>query len=101
TNQTAVMIASKEAGETYPVRVIEWRAAEGHPRTVRTHLPLRAVLEATVREELMGEPVSPTDPLTPLLVLPEDGLVASRAIRRASWYADHVRKGVDSRGANG
>jgi hypothetical protein len=51
--------------------------------------------------ELRGEPVSPSDDASPLLVLPEEGLVVSRDIRKASIYAGSVRNGIHTRGANG
>lgn len=100
-NQTALMVAAKEEGETYPVPVVEWARAAGHPRSVPTSLALEAVLGMTSQVELRGEPVSTRDPASPLIVLPEEGLIASRDLRRPSWYAQHVREGINTRGANG
>lgn len=100
-NQTALMIAAKEDGETFPVPVVEWTRLPGQPRTVPTALALDAVLGMTNRVVLRGEPVSPRDPVSPFVVLPEGGLVASRDIRQQSWYAQHVREGINTRGANG
>jgi hypothetical protein len=101
TNQTALMIAEKEDGESFPVPVVEWSKLAGKPRSIPTSLGLDAVLEMTGRVELRGEPVSPRDGASPLVVLPEEGLRASRDIRKASFYADHVRNGIHTRGANG
>jgi len=100
-NQTALMIAAKEQGETFPVPVVEWSKLAGQPRSIPTSLGLEAVLRITGRVEMRGEPVSVRDDASPMIVLPEEGLVASRDLRRASWYAQLVREGINTRGANG
>jgi hypothetical protein len=100
-NQTALMIASKEQGDSYPVPVVEWSRAAGQPRTVPPDWDLTVVLDRTVRTEVLGEPVSPRDDASPLIVLPEEGLVASRDLREPSFYAERVREGINTRGANG
>jgi hypothetical protein len=53
------------------------------------------------RHDLAAEPVDPRDSRSPLLLLPRDALVASRPLRRVSPYLNTIRKGVDTRGANG
>jgi SAM-dependent methyltransferase len=100
-NQTALMIAAKEDGDTFPVPVVEWSKLAGQPRSIPTSLGLDAVLRMTGRLEMRGEPVSVRDIASPMIVLPEEGLVASRDLRRASWYLQQVREGVNTRGANG
>jgi SAM-dependent methyltransferase len=100
-NQTAILVAAKEEHESFPVPVVEWSKAPGHPRTIPTTLALEVVLAMTTRTEMGGEPVSARDPASPLVVLPEAGLVASRDIRHMSVYAHHVREGINTRGANG
>jgi len=100
-NQTALMIAAKEQAETFPVPVVEWSKLAGKPRSIPTSLGLEAVLRITGWVEMRGEPVSVRDDASPMIVLPEEGLVASRYLRRASWYAQLVREGINTRGANG
>ena len=100
-NQTALMVATKEEADNLPVPVVEWSKLAGHPRTIPTGLGLDAVLGMTRQTEMRGEPVSPRDVASPLVVLPEEGLEASRDIRRTSWYAQQVREGINTRGANG
>jgi len=43
----------------------------------------------------------PNDGASPLLIMPRAGLETSLAIRRRSPYLDSIRKGIDTRGANG
>jgi len=100
-NQTALMIAVKEANQSFPITVVEWSKGDGHSRSIPTSLELDAVLAMTRRTELAGEPVSPHDEATPLLVLPRPGLDATRDLRHSSFYADRVRNGIHTRGANG
>jgi len=59
------------------------------------------VREITIRRNLFAEPVDPTDEASPLLVMPRVGLEASRILRKHSPYLHSIRKGVDTRGANG
>lgn len=100
-NQTAILIASKEEHGSFPVPVVEWSKSPDQPRTIPTTLALESVLAMTTRTDMKGEPVSGRDPASPLVILPEPGLVASRDIRHMSVYAQHVREGINTRGANG
>lgn len=100
-NQTAVLIATRDGATPFPVRVLEWSGVEGRGRAIPQNESLDGVLSRTHRTEMVGEPVSLRDEASPLLVLPEDGLLASRDIRQPSPYAAVVREGINTRGANG
>jgi len=100
TNQTAVVVADRRAprrGASIPVSL--WRG--NGRRTIPTALELQQVADMTVRREYAAEPVDPLDEASPLLMMPRPGLAASRPIRRPSPYLETIRKGIDTRGANG
>lgn len=101
TNQTTLMVATKDDAESFPVSVVEWGSGVARSRAIPTSLELNAVLGMTSRTVLSGEPVSPGDAASPLLVLPRPALELTRGIRRPSYYAQHVRNGIHTRGANG
>lgn len=100
-NQTAVLIADRRPATQERVPVTRWRVPRGHGRLAAS-LELSKVSEIVeVRDDLFGEPVAPTDPASPLLIMPEDGLIASRPLRRRSPYLERIREGINTRGANG
>jgi SAM-dependent methyltransferase len=101
-NRTAVLVADKRtAGPGLgPIPVARWDAPAGQ-RTIPTDLELRQVVHLTRRRHLLGEPASPADGASPLLVMDREGLQASRPLRQPSPYADQIREGINTRGANG
>jgi SAM-dependent methyltransferase len=99
TNQTAVVVAEKRESRTDQVPVALWRGQQR--RTIPTSLELEQVVALTSRRNLFAEPVSPRDDGSPLLMMPRSALEASRSVRRPSPYLDRIRKGIDTRGANG
>lgn len=98
-NQTAVLIATPDASGTYPVDAILWLPMDSS--TIPTHTSLSEVKGMASRVELSAEPVSPPDPVSPLLMLPAEALRLSRPMRRVSPYLNDVRNGIHTRGANG
>ena len=100
TNQTAVLIAEKESADVAaPVPVSLWEGVGS--RTISTSLELDEVTRITRRRNLYAEPADPSDEASPLLMMPRAGLAASRPLRHRSVYLDTIRKGIDTRGANG
>lgn len=98
-NRTAVLIADHRDQDGL-IPVVRWEASVGN-RSVPPKATLQEVGDRTARRHLHAEPVDPSDPASPLLILPRSGLVASRAIRRQSAYLARVREGINTRGANG
>jgi len=99
-NRTAVLIADKRTAGPGPIPVVRWDAPAGQ-RAIPTDLELRQVAHRTRRRHLLAEPVSPADGASPLLVMDREGLQASRPLRQSSPYADVIREGINTRGANG
>ena len=99
TNQTSVLIAEKTASNRIRIPVTRWTGIQS--QTIPTSLEIDNVREITIRRNLFAEPVDPTDEASPLLVMPRVGLEASRILRKHSPYLHSIRKGVDTRGANG
>jgi hypothetical protein len=99
TNQTAVVIADRRPPRGANIPVSFWRG--NGRRTIPTALELRQVADMTVRREYAAEPADPNDEASPLLMMSRPGLVASRALRRRSFYLDSIREGINTRGANG
>lgn len=98
-NRTSIVVAEREPPQSAQIPTILWQ--RGAAATIPTDAQLDHALGLTVRHELAAEPADPRDPRSPLLVMPEDALRASRAVRRASPYLDVVRNGIHTRGANG
>ena len=99
-NQTAVLVARnrpESRGQLLPVT--HWSGSETN--SIPTDADLRTVATMTVRRNLYAEPCDPRDVASPLLIMPRIGLQASRFLRRRSPYVECIRKGVDTRGANG
>ena len=99
TNITSVLVADRREEPDERVPVLRW-IGRG-TRTIPTALDLQAVVDMTVRREYYAEPADPLDPASPLLMMGQPGLEASRPIRRKSPYLESIRKGIDTRGANG
>ena len=99
TNQTAVLIARPGRPRSDRVPVTRWSGID--TRTIPTGVDLDVVKTMTRRRNFYGEPADPRDSASPLLVMPRAGLGASLPVRRPSHYRDVVRKGIDTRGANG
>ena len=98
-NQTALLVADKEDGPRKGVSVTKWLPNDG--RRVRSHLELDQVLARTTQLAWEGEPVDPGDPASPLLTMSAVALEGTRPVRRPSPYLERIRKGIDTRGANG
>lgn len=96
TNQTSVLIAQLGVGGSDRVPVTKWVGVERH--SIPMDLDLDVVSRMTRRRHLYGEPADPTDPLSPLMVMPRVGLESSRPARRLSPYIEYIRKGIDTRG---
>ena len=99
TNITSVLVADREEETDVRVPVLRWIGRDS--RTIPTNLELQAVVNMTVRREYYAEPADPMDPASPLLMMAQAGLDASRPVRRMSPYLEFIRKGIDTRGANG
>ncbi len=99
TNQTSVMVAQPGEPRTDRVVITKWRGAP--KRRIPTNIELTAVQDLTIRRHLYAEPADPTDPSAPLMTTTRGGLRASLPARRKSHYLEHIRKGIDTRGANG
>lgn len=98
-NQTAVVVAERRPPRGGPIPVTRWTGTHGH--TIPTSIELEEALSLTTRTPLVAEPVAVNDPASPLLIVPEAALELSRPLRHPSFYADLIRKGIDTRGANG
>lgn len=98
TNMTAVLVTDKRRSSTR-IPVTRWVGAS--TRTIPTNRELSEVVLLTRRRNLYAEPADSLDNASPLLVMPRAGLEASGPLRRASFYLDKVREGVNTRGANG
>lgn len=99
TNQTSVLIAQLGVGRSDRVPVTKWMGVES--RSIPTDLDLDVVSRMTNRRHLYGEPADPADPVSPLMVMPRAGLESSLPARQLSPYVEYIRKGIDTRGANG
>ncbi|MBA7596780.1 hypothetical protein ES703_03769 [subsurface metagenome] len=99
TNQTSVVIADRKPTDRKRIPVTRWTGIQS--QTIPTSLEIESATELTKRRNLFAEPVDPNDGASPLLIMPRAGLEASLAIRRRSPYLDSIRKGIDTRGANG
>lgn len=99
-NRTAVLIADRAGDTDWPIPVTKWRGRNGR-HTIPTSVALRELRTITERRSLSAEPIDPRDASSPLLYLPQQGLDASRPLRRSSPYSERIRKGIDARGANG
>ena len=99
TNQTSVLIAQLGEGRSNRVPVTKWAGVER--RSIPTDNDLAVIQKITARRHLYGEPADPDDPASPLLVMPRAGLESSVPARRESHYLNDIRKGIDTRGANG
>ncbi len=98
TNMSAVLVADRGRTQNR-IPVTRWTG--GETRTIPTNRELAEAVALTVRRNLYAEPADPADEASPLLVMPRAGLEASRPLRRRSYYLDLIRKGIDTRGANG
>ena len=99
TNQTSILIAQPGEARSPRLPVTVWAGTES--RTIPTDEDLGVVSRLTKRRHLYGEPADPSDPASPLMVMPRAGLESSVPARRLSHYLDYIRKGIDTRGANG
>jgi SAM-dependent methyltransferase len=98
-NQMAVLVADKKGLQRTPLPVVRW-SAHGS-RTIPPSAELEKASSLTRRRHLYGEPADPNDSASPLLVMSRPGLEASRSLRQMSPYLRVIRKGIDTRGANG
>lgn len=98
-NRTSILVARREERSSGPLEVTVWSG--GSAATVPGTATLEHALSLVARHDLAAEPVDPRDARSPLLVLPQEALIASRPLRTPSPYLDRVRKGIDTRGANG
>jgi len=99
TNQTSVVIAERRKKQNPRVPVTRWFGVQS--QTIPTSLEIESVRELTRRRNLFAEPVDPNDDSSPLLIMPRVGLEASLPLRHSSPYLQHVREGINTRGANG
>ena len=99
TNMTSVLVADRREPTDDRVPMLRWTGRD--LRTIPTALELQAVMDMTVRREYYAEPADPLDPASPLLMMAQAGLKASRPIRRKSPYLEFIREGINTRGANG
>ncbi len=99
TNQTSVLIAEKTSLDRKRIPVTRWTGIQS--QTIPTSLEINNVTEITIRRNLFAEPVDPNDNASPFLIMSRAGLEATLNIRRRSPYLDSIRKGIDTRGANG
>ena len=99
TNNTSVLVADRGDETDARVPVLRWTGRD--LRTIPTALELETVIDMTVRREYYAEPADPRDPASPLLMMAQAGLEASRPIRRTSPYLESIREGINTRGANG
>ena len=98
-NRTSIVLAERNPPRSEQIPTVLWM--RGTTATIPFGAQLDHALELVVRHELGAEPADPSDRRSPLLVMPQGALRASRPLRRASPYLDVVRKGIDTRGANG
>ena len=100
TNNTSVLVAHRGGETDARVPVLRWTGRD--LRTIPTALELQAVIDMTVRREYYAEPADPRDPASPLLMMAQAGLEASRPIRRTVSHTwSPFAEGIDTRGANG
>ena len=99
TNQTSVLIASLGESTSRTVSVTKWTGIE--KRSIPTDITLDVVETITNRRYLYGEPADPADRASPLMTMPRRALRSSRPTRRTSYYYEHIREGINTRGANG
>src|SRR5581483_9035670 len=98
-NRTSILVARREPQSPGPLEVKVWSG--GSAATIPASATLDDALSLVARHDLAGEPVDPRDARSPLLVLPQGALIASRPLRTPSPYLDRVRNGIHTRGANG
>jgi hypothetical protein len=98
-NRTSILVAERNPVGSPQIPARLWQG--GAASTVPSHVSLDAALNLVVRTDLAAEPADPRDPRSPLLIMPEAGLVASRPLRQPSPYLESVRNGIHTRGANG
>lgn len=98
-NRTSILVAQRAAPVPAPISTLVW--VGGAASTIPVGSNLTDALELVARHRVAAEPVDPHDRRSPLLLLPAEALTASRPLRVPSPYMERVRKGIDTRGANG
>ncbi len=100
TNQTSVLVVAKSnPQDRTQVQVARWVGTS--TSRIPTSSTLEEAIRLTARRRLVAEPIDPNDAASPLLMMPRTALEASRPLRRWSPYADLIREGINTRGANG
>ncbi|HZO93770.1 MAG TPA: N-6 DNA methylase [Candidatus Baltobacteraceae bacterium] len=98
-NITSIVVARRRPSRSRRIPTVTW-IPQGRA-TVTTRASLDEAIANVRRLHISAEPVDPRDERSPLLMLPDDALQASVPLRKPSVYGEAIRKGVDTRGANG
>jgi SAM-dependent methyltransferase len=98
-NRTSILLADRTPQRSPQIPTVLW-VARG-TAAIPPESTLDDVLALVDRYPFAAEPVDPRDPRSPLLLMAEEALVASRPLRRPSPYLELVREGINTRGANG
>jgi hypothetical protein len=97
-NTSCVAIFKRDAKTKYPVKWIQWEPA--NPRqTLGT--TLSDIKQASTRHKLLAEPIDIAQSQSPWIVGTKGTLALLREALGRSPYAETVREGLNTRGANG
>lgn len=98
TNTSCVAIFKRGSKTAYPVPWHQWRPAKARQRQARS---LTEIEQSSSICKLLAEPISKVQPQSPWIVGTKSTLALLRQALGRSPYADSVREGLNTRGANG
>ena len=98
TNTSCVAIFKRGTKTMYPVAWNQWRPAKARQRPAMT---LTEVKQSSTIRKLLAEPINGVQPQSPWIVGTKGTLALLREALGRSPYADTVREGLNTRGANG
>jgi len=99
-NLTSVIIAEGNSYTSYPVSYTVWKRKEARI-SIPINSRLQEVIDSTKRAHFVAKPIDPSDSLSPWAIGREKAIDIVLSIIDRSAYYKHVRKGSDTRGANG
>ncbi len=98
TNTSCVAVFKRGTKTKYPVQWNQWQPLKARQRPFNT---LAEMKQNTKIRKLLAEPVSATQPQSPWIIGTKGTLALLREALGRSPYADTVREGLNTRGANG
>lgn len=98
TNTSCVAIFKRGTKTAYPVSWHQWRPAKTRRRSA---ISLAEIEQSSTIRKLLAEPISKVQPQSPWIVGTKSTLALLRQALGRSPYADSVREGLNTRGANG